>query len=47
LPAERDIDVYFLGPSGFMKAVKQSLEALGIPEAQSRFEFFGPATEMA
>jgi len=47
LPPERDIDVYFLGPLGFMKSVKQSLKGLGVPEAQSRFEFFGPAAEMA
>jgi nitric oxide dioxygenase len=47
LPAERDIDVYFLGPIGFMRSVKQSLKVLGVPEKQSWFEFFGPAAEMA
>lgn len=47
LPAERDVDVYFLGPLGFMKSVKRSLAGLGVPEKQSRFEFFGPAAEMA
>jgi len=47
LPPERDIDVYFLGPIGFMRSVKQWLKGLGVPEAQSRFEFFGPAVEMA
>ncbi len=47
LPAQRDVDVYFLGPIGFMRSVKQSLKGLGVPEEQSRFEFFGPAAEMA
>jgi nitric oxide dioxygenase len=47
LPEERDIDVYFLGPIGFMQSVKSSLKGLGVPEEQSRFEFFGPAAEMA
>lgn len=43
LPQDRDVDVYFLGPKSFMAAVKRYLKALGVPEAQSRFEFFGPA----
>ncbi len=43
LPADRDVDVYFLGPQGFMRAVKRHLKALGVPEQQSRYEFFGPA----
>ncbi len=30
----------------FMKAVKKHLEALGVPEAQSRYEFFGPAAAL-
>lgn len=46
LPGERDLDAYFLGPTAFMKSVRQSLKALGVPEAQSRFEFFGPAAEL-
>lgn len=40
---ERDVDAYFLGPLPFMKAVKKSLRELGVPEAQTYYEFFGPA----
>jgi nitric oxide dioxygenase len=47
LPAERDVDAYFLGPTGFMRSVRQSLRALGVPEHQSRYEFFGPAADLA
>ncbi|MEX8193790.1 NO-inducible flavohemoprotein [Comamonas guangdongensis] len=43
LPESRDADVYFLGPRGFMRNVKQSLRELGVPEAQVHYEFFGPA----
>lgn len=39
----RDIDVYYLGPTPFMAAVKRSLVELNIPEEQSYYEFFGPA----
>ncbi|MFM0505617.1 NO-inducible flavohemoprotein [Paraburkholderia caffeinilytica] len=46
LPETRDVDVYFLGPIGFMKAVKKHLKAVGVPESQSRYEFFGPASAL-
>ncbi|WP_300730525.1 NO-inducible flavohemoprotein [Pseudomonas sp.] len=46
LPDNRDVDAYFLGPKGFMSAVKRQLKALGVPEAQSRYEFFGPAAAL-
>jgi nitric oxide dioxygenase len=46
LPEERDVDAYFLGPKGFMGAIKRHLKALGVPEKQSRYEFFGPAAEL-
>ncbi|HEY1999786.1 NO-inducible flavohemoprotein [Paraburkholderia sp.] len=46
LPETRDVDAYFLGPIAFMKAVKKHLKALGVPEAQSRYEFFGPASAL-
>ncbi|MDR5838796.1 NO-inducible flavohemoprotein [Caballeronia sp. LZ034LL] len=46
LPADRDLDAYFLGPKPFMKAVKKHLKALGVPESQSRYEFFGPAAAL-
>jgi len=46
LPQTRDVDVYFLGPVAFMKAVKRHLKTVGVPEAQSRYEFFGPAAAL-
>ncbi|MEW9679872.1 NO-inducible flavohemoprotein [Pseudomonas sp. TE50-2] len=46
LPRERDIDAYFLGPKGFMAAIKRQLKGLGVPEGQSRYEFFGPAAAL-
>ncbi|MDB6048973.1 MAG: hypothetical protein JWR17_1719 [Pseudomonas sp.] len=46
LPEERDVDAYFLGPKGFMAAMKRQLKAAGVPEQQSRYEFFGPATAL-
>ncbi|KPA93031.1 hemoglobin-like flavoprotein [Pseudomonas asplenii] len=46
LPEQRDLDAYFLGPKGFMSAVKRHLKALGVPEKQSRYEFFGPAAAL-
>ncbi|WP_422777111.1 NO-inducible flavohemoprotein [Pseudomonas mediterranea] len=46
LPEQRDLDAYFLGPKGFMAAVKRHLKALGVPDGQSRYEFFGPAAAL-
>jgi nitric oxide dioxygenase len=46
LPETRDVDAYFLGPIGFMKAIRTHLKALGVPERQSRYEFFGPAAAL-
>ena len=46
LPASRDVDAYFLGPKPFMRQVKKQLRELGIPEAQTRYEFFGPASAL-
>ncbi|WP_060486058.1 NO-inducible flavohemoprotein [Pseudomonas sp. NBRC 111123] len=46
LPRERDLDAYFLGPKGFMATVKRQLKGLGVPEQQSRYEFFGPAAAL-
>lgn len=43
LPAERDLDAYFLGPVGFMSTVRKLLIASGVPAQQGRYEFFGPA----
>ncbi|MEJ8826575.1 NO-inducible flavohemoprotein [Variovorax humicola] len=42
----RDVDAYFLGPKPFMQQVKRSLRALGVPEHQIRYEFFGPASSL-
>ncbi|MYM41248.1 NO-inducible flavohemoprotein [Duganella qianjiadongensis] len=47
LPATRDVDAYFLGPQPFMKAIKRQLAELGVPDAQARYEFFGPAEALA
>jgi nitric oxide dioxygenase len=47
LPQNRDVDAYFLGPTPFMKAVKAHLAELGVPAAQTRYEFFGPAEALA
>ena len=46
LPAERDLDAYFLGPKPFMAQVRRQLQALGVPPEQSRYEFFGPASAL-
>ena len=46
LPAERDVDAYFLGPKPFMAALKRNLRELGVPQEQVRFEFFGPAAAL-
>jgi len=46
LPAQRDLDAYFLGPKPFMAQVKRQLRELGVPEEQCRYEFFGPAESL-
>ncbi|WDY57210.1 NO-inducible flavohemoprotein [Pseudomonas sp. PSKL.D1] len=46
MPGGRDVDAYFLGPKGFMAAIKRHLKGLGVPEQQSRYEFFGPAAAL-
>lgn len=46
LPEDRDLDAYFLGPKGFMASIKRQLRDAGVPEGQSRFEFFGPASAL-
>ncbi|MFM0339423.1 NO-inducible flavohemoprotein [Paraburkholderia fungorum] len=46
LPQTRDIDVYFLGPIAFMKAVKKHLKSIGVPAVQTHYEFFGPASAL-
>ena len=46
LPKSTDVDAYFVGPKPFMKAIKRYLGELGVPAAQSRYEFFGPAAAL-
>jgi nitric oxide dioxygenase len=46
MPAGADVDAYFVGPKPFMKAIKRYLREIGVPEAQSRYEFFGPAAAL-
>lgn len=46
LPASRDVDAYFLGPKPFMRRIKKQLHELGVPQAQTRYEFFGPASAL-
>lgn len=46
LPEDRDLDAYFLGPKGFMAAVRRQLKAAGVPDKQARYEFFGPASAL-
>ena len=42
LPADRDVDLYFLGPRAFMAAAMKAARSLGVPASQVRYEFFGP-----
>jgi nitric oxide dioxygenase len=46
LPVDRDVDLYFLGPKPFMQAVYANGLALGVPEQQLRYEFFGPLEDL-
>jgi nitric oxide dioxygenase len=46
LPADRDVDLYFLGPKPFMQAVYRNGLALGVAPERLRYEFFGPLEEL-
>lgn len=46
LPADRDLEAYFLGPKPFMAQVKRHLNDLGVPSEQCHYEFFGPASQL-
>jgi nitric oxide dioxygenase len=46
LPADRDVDLYFLGPKPFMQAVYRNGLALGVAANRMRFEFFGPLEDL-
>ncbi len=43
LPADRNVEAYFLGPKPFMAFIKRSLHEMGVPDGQAHYEFFGPA----
>lgn len=42
LPADREVDLYLLGPKPFMQAVYAAGRQLGIAADRLRYEFFGP-----
>ena len=42
----RDVDVYFLGPKPFMRAMRRHLREIGVPDNQVHYEFFGPAAAL-
>ncbi|OZI18625.1 nitric oxide dioxygenase [Bordetella genomosp. 9] len=46
LPATDELEAYFVGPKPFMAFMKKTLAALGVPDARSRYEFFGPAAAL-
>jgi len=46
LPADRDVEFYFLGPIPFMRAALKIATGLGIPASQIHYEFFGPSEEL-
>ena len=43
LPADGNVELYFLGPKPFMSCVNGLADELHIPESQRHYEFFGPA----
>lgn len=47
LPAGRDVEAYFVGPKPFMAFMKRALQQIGVAEAQTHYEFFGPAEALA
>ena len=47
LPESRDVEACFVGPKGFMQAVRRQLIEVGVPSSQTRWEFFGPASALA
>jgi nitric oxide dioxygenase len=46
LPHSKDLEAYVLGPQPFMAMVRCHLKVLGVPESQTHFEFFGPASTL-
>ncbi|CCU72330.1 NO-inducible flavohemoprotein [Thalassolituus oleivorans] len=46
LPADRNAEVFCLGPTPFMACVKQICSELQVPPSLLHFEFFGPAEQL-
>lgn len=46
LPADCDVEFYFLGPKPFMQAALKIAKELGIPDEQIHYEFFGPSEDL-
>ena len=42
-----ETEVYFLGPTPFMKMMRQHLQALKVPDQRVSYEFFGPKEALA
>lgn len=42
VPADANVEVYIVGPVGFMRDTYQAFRALGVPQEQLHYEFFGP-----
>ncbi|MFD0673813.1 NO-inducible flavohemoprotein [Cohnella sp. GCM10027633] len=42
----KDAAYYFCGPIPFMAGINASLKSLGVPDADIRYEFFGPAGKL-
>jgi nitric oxide dioxygenase len=40
---KKDLDIYFVGPTPFMKAMKKYCLELNVPANQIHYEFFGPS----
>lgn len=47
LPADLDVDLYFLGPKPFMRSAYAIANELGIPADRVKYEFFGPLEDLA
>lgn len=47
LPADRDVDLYFLGPKPFMRSAYAIARELEIPAERVKYEFFGPLEDLA
>ncbi len=46
LPADKNVDFYFLGPKPFMAAMRNLARSLGINDENVKYEFFGPLEDI-